>query len=85
MIGFLEVDALLDQVAILGQLADERIDLAQSQWRLRAAFEIPAHEAVLGHSQFQGRGAGFLRRAQPYFLASASTPMMRRSPASSWR
>src|SRR5579863_1811215 len=61
MIGFLEVDALLNQVAILGQLADERIDLAQSQWRLRAAFEIPANETVLGHSQFQGRGTGFLR------------------------
>ena len=47
-IGFLEVDALLDQVAILGQFTDERIDLAQRQRRLRAALQIAAHEAILG-------------------------------------
>ena len=62
--GFLEVDALLDQVAILGQFADERIDLSQTEWRLRAALQIAAHEAILGNAEILRRCAGiFASRA----------------------
>ena len=55
-----KLDSLLDQVAILGQFADEGIDLAQPQRGLRAALQIAAHEAVLGHAQLQRRGAGLV-------------------------
>jgi len=50
----------LDQVAILGQFADEWIDLAQTERSLRTAFQIAAHEAILGDAQFQRRGAGIV-------------------------
>ena len=52
--------SLLDQVAILHQFADERIDLAQTQRSLRAALQAASHEAVLGHAQLQGQGAGLV-------------------------
>jgi len=55
MVGFLEVDALLDQVAILSQFADEWIDLSQSERSLWTALQIAAHEAILGDAQFQCR------------------------------
>jgi hypothetical protein len=45
----------LDQVAILGQFADEWIDLPQTERSLRAALQIAAHEAVLGNAQLQRR------------------------------
>ena len=57
---FLELDSLLDQVAILGQFADQGIDLPQAQRGLRAALQITAHEPVLGHAQLQRRGAGLV-------------------------
>src|ERR1019366_5392417 len=50
----------LDQVAILHQFADERIDLAQTQGSLRAALQDASHEAVLGHAQLQGHGTGLV-------------------------
>src|SRR5271166_5960905 len=58
--GFLEVDALLDQVAILAEFADEWIDLSQSERSLWTALQITAHEAILGNTQFQRRRAGVL-------------------------
>jgi hypothetical protein len=60
MVGFLEVDALLDQIAILGQIADEWIDLPQSERSLRTALQIAAHEAILGDVQFQRRRTGIV-------------------------
>src|ERR1035438_3358263 len=65
---FLELDSLLDQVAILSQFADKRIDLPQAQRSLRAAFQIAAHESVLAHAQFQCRGAGLIASHTAVFL-----------------
>ena len=60
MVGFLEVDALLDEVAILGQFADQWIDLPQRERSLRSALQIAAHEAILGDAQFQRRRTGIV-------------------------
>src|SRR6266567_9395734 len=60
IVVFLGLDALLDQVAILDQFTDERIDLAQGKRDLWAALQKTAHEAVLGHTQFQRLRAGLV-------------------------
>jgi hypothetical protein len=57
MVGFLEVDALLDEVAILSQFADQWIDLPQTERGLRTALQIAAHEAIFGNAQLQRRRA----------------------------
>src|SRR5438876_4322828 len=48
----------VDVVAVLGQLADQGIDLAQCQRRLGVAVEVPPHEAVRWNAHLQGSGAG---------------------------
>src|SRR5208337_3150081 len=58
---FLEVDALLDQVAILAEFADEWIDLSESERSLWTALQIAAYEPVLGDTQFQRRRTGIVR------------------------
>src|SRR5271156_1078180 len=58
--GFLEVDALLDQVAILAEFADEWIDLSQSERSLRTALQIAAYEPILGDAQLQRRRTGIV-------------------------
>jgi hypothetical protein len=57
MVGFLEVDALLDGVAILSQFADQWTDLPQTERRLWTALQIAAHEAIFGNAQLQRRRA----------------------------
>jgi len=52
---------LLDQVAILAQFADERIDLPQSERSLWIALQIAAYEAILGDAQFQRRRTCIVR------------------------
>src|SRR2546428_2065941 len=46
-----------DDVAVVGELADERVDLAQRQRRRRVALEIAPDEAVVGDAELQGRAA----------------------------
>jgi hypothetical protein len=41
-----------DEFAIVSQLPDQRIDLAQAQWKLRIAFQVAADERI-------GASAGF--------------------------
>src|SRR4051812_19191234 len=48
----------IDQIAILGQLANEGIDLPQS--RVRSAFQISADKTVFVDFQFQCRGTGIV-------------------------
>src|SRR3954469_2710035 len=50
----------VDVVAVLGQLADQWIDLAQRQRRLGVAVEVPPHEAVGWDAHLQRGGAGVL-------------------------
>ena len=44
----------------IGELADQRIDLAQAQRQLRMPLQIAAHEAVLAGAHFQSGGAGIV-------------------------
>src|SRR6266700_1164263 len=48
----------VDVVAVLRQLADQRIDLAQGQRRLGIAVEVAAHEAVCRDAHLQCGGTG---------------------------
>ena len=50
----------MDQVAILGQFADQGVDLPQVQWDLLAALQIAAHELVLAHAQLKRCCAGLV-------------------------
>jgi len=71
---------------ILGQIADEGSICPQGQRGLRTALQIAAHEAVLGHAETPAPlRMPWSQAEEPYFLASESTPMMRRIPYLSWR
>jgi len=50
----------VDKIAVVDQLANERIDLPQGE--LRGPFEVATNEAVLMHSHFQSGRAGILQR-----------------------
>src|SRR6266700_2150104 len=51
---FLLTDAI-DQIAVLGELSDQRVDLAQADRRAGAPFQVAAHEAVGRQAQLQRR------------------------------
>src|SRR6202140_2169917 len=59
---FYLLGSVVDEVAVLHQFADQRIDLLQTEWGLRAAFQIAADEAVFLNSHVQRSGAGFIDR-----------------------
>jgi hypothetical protein len=59
---------VVDDVSVLLQLADERIDLAQAQAELGLAFQVAAHEAILRNTDFEGSGAGIFDSRQAVFL-----------------
>jgi hypothetical protein len=44
----------------VGELADERVDLAQGQRRRGPAFEIAPDEAIVGDAELQGGGTAVL-------------------------
>ena len=50
------LDALLDELAVDGELADERVHLPERGRRRGLPLEVAAHEAVRGHAQVE-RGA----------------------------
>src|ERR1041385_1136557 len=52
------LDFRVDEIAVLGQFTDQRIDLTQAQ--LRSAFQKTTDETVLINAQFQGRSASIL-------------------------
>src|SRR4029434_6502093 len=74
MLSFDEVHVLLsfgfvlDEVAVLGQLADQWIDLVQAQRQLRMSLQVEAHEAVLAGAHFQSDGAGIVNAGGTVFL-----------------
>ena len=71
--------SVFNKVAIQSELADERIDLPQAQRQLWVAFQVPAHEAVLAGTGFQGDGASIIGGSNAVLLASTSIPRMRRT------
>ena len=72
----------IDEIAVEGELPDERIDLAERQRHRRPAFEVAAQEAIGRRRRDRARPcAASSTTAGPCFFASASTPRMRRTPA----
>src|ERR1700693_2524013 len=51
----------LNEIAVFGEFADERIDLAQAQRQLRTPLQIAADKrVVIANAHFQGHGTGLL-------------------------
>ena len=77
--------SVVDEIAVLDQLANERIDLAQRA-AVRGTFEVAADEAVFLDAHFERGGAGFIDCGGAVLLGQESTPRMRRTPISPcWR
>jgi hypothetical protein len=51
-----------DEIAVLGEFADERVDLAQGERRAGAALQEAAHEAVRRLAEIAGGGRGLVHR-----------------------
>jgi hypothetical protein len=51
---------VIDEIAVLHQLANEGIDLLQTEWGLGAAFQIATNEAIFLDTHFERGGAGFI-------------------------
>jgi hypothetical protein len=49
-----------DEIAIERELADQRIDLAQTQRQLRVMFQVAAHDVIMARSRFQPQGASLI-------------------------
>jgi len=50
----------MDQIAVLHQFTDQRIDLVQAEGELRLALEIATDKVVLVHAHFQRRRASII-------------------------
>ena len=74
---FLLLGSEVDEIAVVDQFANERIDLPQS--KLWGTFEIATNEAVFMHSHFESSRSRHLRpRRYRTSWPSESTPRMRR-------
>src|SRR5262245_31451520 len=60
--------SVVNEVAIHGELSNERIDLPQGQPQLRSALQVAAHEAVFRDADFQSRCAGVIDGSHAVFL-----------------
>jgi hypothetical protein len=67
---------VIDEIAILHEFADERIDLLQAEWGLGATFQIAAHEAIFLDAHLQRSSAGFLERENPEDAAHANFSLL---------
>ena len=53
---------LLNQIAVLEQIANQGIDLLQAHGSRRAVLEVVSDEAILVHSHLQNHGTSFIHR-----------------------
>jgi hypothetical protein len=51
-----------DEIAVLGEFADERVDLPQGERRAWYALQVAAHEPIGGLAEVARCGAGFVDR-----------------------
>ena len=66
---FLLVDAaVVDEVAVLREFADQRIDLAQRELLRVPTLEVAPHEAVGRHADLESSRAGVVHDRRPAFL-----------------
>jgi hypothetical protein len=59
---------VVNQIAILHQLADEGIDLLQTEWGWWATLQIAADEAIFLNSHVQRGGASFISGCRAIFF-----------------
>lgn len=59
----------MDQIAVLHQFADQRIDLVQAEGKLWLALEVATHKVVLVHAHFQSRRAGLIDHCRTELLS----------------
>ena len=69
--------------AILGQFADEGVDLSESQWR--PPLQIAADETVIMDVEFECSGRGILDGGDTVFFGQGEQTRIRRMAASPWR
>ncbi len=60
-----------NEVAIERELADQRIDLAQTQRQLRVVFQVAAHEVIFASAGFQPHGASLIGGSDAVLLSRA--------------
>ena len=65
-----------DEIAIGLELANERVHLPQTQWRLEdGPFEILPYEAVVVDFQLERGGASFVHTSGPVFLGQGQNAL----------
>ena len=60
--------SFFDEVAVKTELADQRIDLPESQRWFRCALQIAAHKAIVESLHFQSCGAGIFNAGHTILL-----------------
>src|SRR5260370_10828685 len=68
-IWFLLLCSLMDQIAVLHQFTDQRIDLVQAERELWLALEVATHKVVLVHAHFQRRRASLIDHCRTELLS----------------
>ena len=58
----------IDEIAIEGELPNERVDLAECHGHRQAAFEIPTEKAIRRHAEIQRRFGGLVHDGRAVFL-----------------
>src|SRR5579863_836403 len=58
--GVLLTSSIFDEIAVQRELADQWINLTQTQRQLRVVLQVAAHEVVFARACFQGHGAGVI-------------------------
>ena len=75
-----------DDVAVVGELADQGVDLTERERRRRVPLKIAPDEAVVATSHSRAAAQASSTAAGPCFFTKPRTPRRRRTPASpSWR
>jgi len=59
----------MDQIAVLHQFPDQRIDLVQAEWERRLPLEVAPHKVVLVHAHFQSRRTGLIDHCRTELLS----------------
>jgi len=59
----------MDQIAVLHEFADQRIDLVQAKRELRLPLEIATDKVVLVHTHVEGCGTGIINHCRPELLS----------------
>ena len=79
------LDFEIDEIAILGEFANEGIDLAQEHLRMRTALQITAYEAIFVHADVESGGAGVFDRRRSVFLDQGKHSLPARVPLANAR